>query len=373
MKMTSSSSSRECTLRKPTSLDLSSGRRTVKRPLHSQLLESPDLKRIGITSPDMEKLIMTMSSPLPKLNNLLPFSGLTPCDTPIGDGVKYESREGLHSISHPLSHHEHLSTLSIVRQPPHQQHPLPLVVESRDISPSSSTSSSIGSTSKVIVTNNHQRENLITTAHSIASAGAGIDVTSSTNGNSKNSPHHLALSSSSVISNLSARSFLLNSTSLVKVNCDSDSSSVSPSSFSSSQISKSTPSKTGESEKTYRKPSSKEIDSKGVTNDEKIKLERKRERNRQAAAKCRNKKIQRINELEAQKTELTNEKEKLLKRISEVNDQIDSLQKCLRDHCKSNCSLRTPHFGNPVLSNSKKIVTSPAALLNSTTILTPLK
>ena len=38
-----------------------------------------------------------------------------------------------------------------------------------------------------------------------------------------------------------------------------------------------------------------------LPDDDKIKLERKRERNRQAAAKCRNKKIQKITELEAKR------------------------------------------------------------------------
>lgn len=71
---------------------------------------------------------------------------------------------------------------------------------------------------------------------------------------------------------------------------------------------------------------------------EKAKLERKRERNRQAASKCRHRKMERITQLEEHVRDLTHknqdlksERNNLKQQLDELHHQIDS-QPRLRDH-----------------------------------------
>ncbi|XP_015782276.1 rho GTPase-activating protein gacU-like [Tetranychus urticae] len=72
-----------------------------------------------------------------------------------------------------------------------------------------------------------------------------------------------------------------------------------------------------------------------LPDEDKLKLERKRERNRQAAAKCRNKKIQKITELEAKKAQLIKQKETLTENIKKYQDEIDTLQRLLVERIKN--------------------------------------
>ncbi|XP_053207647.1 homeobox protein 4-like [Panonychus citri] len=72
-----------------------------------------------------------------------------------------------------------------------------------------------------------------------------------------------------------------------------------------------------------------------LPDDDKLKLERKRERNRQAAAKCRNKKIQKITELEAKKAQLVKQRESLTENIKKYQEEIDALQRVLVERIKT--------------------------------------
>ena len=74
---------------------------------------------------------------------------------------------------------------------------------------------------------------------------------------------------------------------------------------------------------------------------EKQKLERKRERNRQAATKCRHRKLERIQQLEdhvrdltAKNQNLKTERNSLKQQLDELHDQIES-QPRLRDYLQS--------------------------------------
>ncbi|CAD6195237.1 unnamed protein product [Caenorhabditis auriculariae] len=74
---------------------------------------------------------------------------------------------------------------------------------------------------------------------------------------------------------------------------------------------------------------------------ERKKLERKRARNRQAASKCRQKKMERISELEQQ---VTNEKQ----RAARLDIELDQLQRALNDMqsliaSHSNRGCQSPH------------------------------
>eukprot|EP00088_Acartia_fossae_P011549 TRINITY_DN15867_c0_g1_i3.p1 TRINITY_DN15867_c0_g1~~TRINITY_DN15867_c0_g1_i3.p1 ORF type:complete len:176 (-),score=22.85 TRINITY_DN15867_c0_g1_i3:380-907(-) len=65
---------------------------------------------------------------------------------------------------------------------------------------------------------------------------------------------------------------------------------------------------------------------------EKIKIERKRERNRIAASKCRQRKIERIQQLEEEVKKLTDEKNKFEELAIKLRAEVESLRNQLKDH-----------------------------------------
>lgn len=270
--------SNECTVKKPTFLDLSNGRRTGRRPLPCQLLESPDIKRIGLTSPELENFIKQMSSTtLPKLNNILPFSGLTPCDTPSQEVMKYQIRDDQQQANFETSKQSRLH--------------LELAKDSLD---------------------NQRNTNDQATAKISASLA---HTNSSTIASNDTNPSAITTQVKAITSSLP----------IVKIKNESKSSiaSLPPVAISSVTTSSGRTSRTS--------------DRKDGKDDEVNKLEKKRERNRQAAAKCRHKKILRIQELETLKNQLTEEKLELTKKIKDEEDQIAKLRECLMLHLKTEC------------------------------------
>lgn len=269
--------SNECTIKKPTSLDLSNGRRTARRPHPSQLLESPDLKRIGLTSPELEKFIIQMASPLPKLNNILPFSGLTPCDTPSQEVVKCQLKDDQQAScdSNKLRIHLELTKDTVTQ----------------------------------LTSNDHQPAKL---GSSLGNANSyNVSVITSNDTNSAINTQVKAITPSSPI---------------IKVKSESKSSNCSTPAVAISSVNSSSSGR-----------SSKESSRREARDDESSKLEKKRERNRQAAAKCRFKKIQRIQELEGLKNQLTKEREELTEKIKAEENQIARLREYLMDHIKTDC------------------------------------
>lgn len=81
-----------------------------------------------------------------------------------------------------------------------------------------------------------------------------------------------------------------------------------------------------------------------MENQEKIKLERKRERNRIAASKCRRRKLERISRLEDKVSALKGENTELSVVVSKLRDQICQLKQQVMDHVKSGCDIMTHKF-----------------------------
>lgn len=75
---------------------------------------------------------------------------------------------------------------------------------------------------------------------------------------------------------------------------------------------------------------------------EKIKLERKRQRNRVAASKCRRRKLERIAKLEDKVKLLKNENQELGTVVTKLKDHICGLKQQLMEHVNSGCQILTP-------------------------------
>ena len=72
---------------------------------------------------------------------------------------------------------------------------------------------------------------------------------------------------------------------------------------------------------------------------ERIKLERKRERNRMAARKCRTRKLERISRLEDRVSQLKGENNDLSTTATSLRDQVARLKKQIMEHVNSGCQV----------------------------------
>lgn len=72
---------------------------------------------------------------------------------------------------------------------------------------------------------------------------------------------------------------------------------------------------------------------------EKIKLERKRQRNRLAASKCRKKKLERIAKLEDKVKQLKNENNELGNVLVKLRESVQSLKSQVYDHVQAGCPI----------------------------------
>merc|ERR1739846_247628 len=72
---------------------------------------------------------------------------------------------------------------------------------------------------------------------------------------------------------------------------------------------------------------------------EKIKLERKRQRNRLAASKCRKRKLERISQLELKVKDLKGENSELYNVVKKLKQSVANLKQEVIDHCNSGCQI----------------------------------
>lgn len=79
-----------------------------------------------------------------------------------------------------------------------------------------------------------------------------------------------------------------------------------------------------------------------MADQERIKLERKRERNRLAATKCRQRKLERISELEKKVAELKGQNTTLSTTASKLKEQVCDLKKTLLEHMNHGCKIVLP-------------------------------
>lgn len=81
---------------------------------------------------------------------------------------------------------------------------------------------------------------------------------------------------------------------------------------------------------------------------EKIKLERKRARNRIAARKCRTRKLERINRLEEKVADLKGRNNELAQTAASLNDQVMQLRQQIVEHMRSGCHIMLPPEMGPM-------------------------
>lgn len=79
---------------------------------------------------------------------------------------------------------------------------------------------------------------------------------------------------------------------------------------------------------------------------EKIKVERKRARNRIAARKCRTRKLERISRLEDKVNDLKSKNHELAQHASSLNEQVIQLKQQIMDHMKTGCQIMMPNVHN---------------------------
>lgn len=72
---------------------------------------------------------------------------------------------------------------------------------------------------------------------------------------------------------------------------------------------------------------------------ERLKLERKRQRNRLAASKCRSRKLERISKLEDRVKLLKNENTELSSMIIQLKEHVGSLKVEVMNHCHAGCHI----------------------------------
>ncbi|XP_013782725.1 transcription factor AP-1-like [Limulus polyphemus] len=76
-----------------------------------------------------------------------------------------------------------------------------------------------------------------------------------------------------------------------------------------------------------------------MENQERIKLERKRLRNRIAASKCRRRKLERISRLEEKVAQLKTENNDLGSVVNKLRDQVCTLKQHVMEHAKNGCQI----------------------------------
>jgi len=84
---------------------------------------------------------------------------------------------------------------------------------------------------------------------------------------------------------------------------------------------------------------SKKITPINMESQEKIKLERKRMRNRLAASKCRKRKLERISQLELKVKDLKGENSELYNVVKKLKQSVANLKQEVIDHCNSGCQI----------------------------------
>ena len=76
-----------------------------------------------------------------------------------------------------------------------------------------------------------------------------------------------------------------------------------------------------------------------LADQEKSKLERKRQRNRLAASKCRKRKLERIAQLDSKVSDLKGENVELANVVKRLKDAICNLKQEVLDHVKNGCQI----------------------------------
>lgn len=98
-------------------------------------------------------------------------------------------------------------------------------------------------------------------------------------------------------------------------------------------------------------PSSPPVSPIDMETQEKIKLERKRQRNRVAASKCRKRKLERISKLEEKVKMLKGENTDLGSIVKNLKEHVAQLKQQVIEHIESGCSIQTMCNGTTLLQS----------------------
>jgi transcription factor AP-1 len=74
-----------------------------------------------------------------------------------------------------------------------------------------------------------------------------------------------------------------------------------------------------------------------------VKLERKRARNRLAATRCRNRKLERISRLEERVSELKAQNAQLTQSAASLRDEVCRLKRSIIEHTRRGCQVMLTH------------------------------
>lgn len=100
-------------------------------------------------------------------------------------------------------------------------------------------------------------------------------------------------------------------------------------------------------------PSSPPVSPIDMETQEKIKLERKRQRNRVAASKCRKRKLERISKLEDKVKTLKGENSDLASIVKSLKEHVAQLKQQVIEHIESGCSIQTMCTNGNLLLHNK--------------------
>lgn len=273
-------------LKRPVSLDLDSPNFASKKAKFNPVLTSPDLNMLKLRTPDIEKYILTnigVTTPTPTHAQILfPSRNTTEAQEEYTRGF-LDALNNLHQsveINPGKQNSENSTTSNLL-----SKLYMPIYLAA---SPA---------TASVIKSSGSPKNNVITTFNPSTVRPPSVESTNSSSCNSNSLPVPLEFSVKEELQTV-------------------------PSDYSSPPVSP-LPHKTP-------------ID---MADQERIKLERKRYRNRIAASKCRRRKLEKISQLEDKVKDLKGENAKLEAFADRLREQVCSLKQTVLDHVKKGCQI----------------------------------
>lgn len=273
-------------LKRPVSLDLDSPNVASKKAKFNPVLTSPDLNMLKLRTPDIEKYILTnigVTTPTPTHAQILfPSRSTTEAQEEYTRGF-LDALNNLHQsveINPGKQNSENSATNNLI-----SKLYMPIYLAA---SPA---------TASVIKSSGSPKNNILTTFNPTTVRPPSVDSNNSSSCNSNSLPVPLEFSVKEELQTV-------------------------PSDYSSPPVSP-LPHKTP-------------ID---MADQERIKLERKRHRNRIAASKCRRRKLEKIAQLEDKVKDLKGENAKLEAFADRLREQVCTLKQTVLDHVKKGCQI----------------------------------
>lgn len=270
-------------LKRPVSLDLDSPNVASKKAKFNPVLTSPDLNMLKLRTPDIEKYILTnigVTTPTPTHAQILfPAKSCTEAQEEYARGFM-DALNNLHQsveINPGKQNSENSNLFSKLYMPIYLASP--------------------ATAASVIKSSGSPKNNVITTFNPSTVRPPSVESNNSSSCNSNSLPVPLEFSVKEELQTV-------------------------PSDYSSPPL----------SPINHKTP----ID---MADQERIKLERKRYRNRIAASKCRRRKLEKISQLEDKVKDLKGENAKLEAFADRLREQVCSLKQTVLDHVKKGCQI----------------------------------